>query len=51
VRSDGAVMAIDKSLIRAVDRVFYRAVTGDLPREHVDRYVKHLATIAAGSRQ
>jgi hypothetical protein len=36
-------MAIDRSLIRAVDRVLHRAVTGDLPREHLDRYVKHLA--------
>ena len=36
-------MGIDKSLIRVVDRVLYRAVTGDLPREHVDRYVNHLA--------
>jgi hypothetical protein len=36
-------MGIDKSLIQVVDRVLHRAVTGDLPREHVDRYVKHLA--------
>jgi uncharacterized membrane protein len=36
-------MAIDKSLIRVVDRVLFRAITADLPVEHVDRYVKHLA--------
>ncbi len=31
------------SLIRAMGRALYRAVTRDLRREHVDRYVKHLA--------
>ncbi len=31
------------SLIRAMDRALYRAVTRDLRREHVERYVKHLA--------
>jgi hypothetical protein len=31
------------SLIRSIDRALYRVVTRDLPREHVDRYVKHLA--------
>lgn len=31
------------SLIRAMDRALYRAVTRDLRREHVDKYVKHLA--------
>jgi hypothetical protein len=36
-------MGIDKSLIQVVDRVLHRAETGDLPREHVDRYVQHLA--------
>jgi uncharacterized membrane protein len=36
-------MAIDKALIRVVDRVLFRAMTADLPLEHVDRYVKHLA--------
>jgi len=36
-------MGIDRSLIRTLDRFLYRAVTGDLSHEHVDRYVKHLA--------
>jgi hypothetical protein len=31
------------SLIRSLDRALYRVVTRDLPREHVERYVKHLA--------
>ena len=31
------------SLIRSIDRALYRVVTRDLPREHVDRYVKHRA--------
>ncbi|HTZ02172.1 MAG TPA: hypothetical protein VMC05_07540 [Xanthobacteraceae bacterium] len=31
------------SLIRSIDRTLYRFITRDLPREHVDRYVKHLA--------
>jgi hypothetical protein len=31
------------SLIRSIDRALYRVVTRDLPREYVDRYVKHLA--------
>src|SRR5579863_209786 len=31
------------SLIQSMDRALYRAITRDLPREHVDRYVKHLA--------
>jgi hypothetical protein len=31
------------SLIQAIDRALYRVITHDLPREHVDRYVKHLA--------
>jgi hypothetical protein len=31
------------SLIRAMDRALYRAVTRDLRREHVEKYVKHLA--------
>jgi hypothetical protein len=36
-------MAIDKSLIRVVDRVLFRAMTAALPLDHVDRYVTHLA--------
>ena len=36
-------MAIDKALIRVVDRVLFRAMTADLPLDHVERYVKHLA--------
>ncbi len=31
------------NLIRAMDRALYRAVTRDLRREHVEKYVKHLA--------
>jgi hypothetical protein len=31
------------SLIRAMDRALYRAVTRDLRRDHVEKYVKHLA--------
>jgi hypothetical protein len=31
------------SLIRSIDRALFRVITHDLPREHLDRYVKHLA--------